>query len=167
MHPQCTYSAHALHMHCTCTAHALHMHCTYVAHVCTCMCMCMCMCVHMCAACIEFIKWQHSASTLMSECFSTSGRASWIFCITLGGRPICIVLKDAPLARPTMPPPPLRPLTPCCAEQPGAKLHGLRRLGWGWQGIWLRNMLRCPADAEADAISRGRQRLIALGQLGA
>jgi hypothetical protein len=34
------------------------------------MCMCMCMCVHMCAACIEFIKWQHSAST---ECT----RAGW------------------------------------------------------------------------------------------
>ena len=46
-------------------------------------------------ACIEFIRWQHLVSTLMSECFSTSGRASWIFCITLGGRPICGVERRA------------------------------------------------------------------------
>ena len=59
------YSAPTVHIQC--------MHCTYT---CT-------------PACIEFIRWQHSVSTLMSECFSTSGRASWIFCITLGGRPIC------------------------------------------------------------------------------
>ena len=103
-------------MACTVSAPTVHTQCTYAAHT-----------LHIHAACIEFIRWQHSASTLISECFSTSGRASWIFCITLGGRPICgVERRTGGTANNATD----RAHSPCCAEQPGAKLHGLRRLGW-------------------------------------